>query len=158
MSRNTVVLVCLLIMALDITAGVLGIEAEKARNKTHWSASLAECGFRSVKAYRLGMAAAVFLGLAHVIANLCGGCICFWSKADLEKSSGYKKLAIASLIFSWITLAIGFIMLIMGALANSKSSHYCGISHHLLLQIGGILCFFHGFFSIAYKLSATLAT
>lgn len=33
MAKNIGVLICLLIMALDIVAGILGIEAEIAQNK-----------------------------------------------------------------------------------------------------------------------------
>ncbi|KAE8673480.1 Histone H2A 10 [Hibiscus syriacus] len=46
-------------------------------------------------------------------------------------------------------------MLIIGTLSNSKSRKSCGISHHRLLSIGGILCFIHGLFTVAYYVSAT---
>ncbi|GKV42346.1 hypothetical protein SLE2022_014530 [Rubroshorea leprosula] len=159
MSKNTAFLVCLLILALDIAAGVLGIEAEVAQNKVnHLRLWIFECRTPSMKAFQLGLAAAVLLVLAHAIANLLGGCIFFWSKDKLEQATPKKQLAFASLIFSWMMLAVGFLMLIMGALANSKSGKSCSIAHHRLLSIGGIVCFLHGLFSIAYYISATDTT
>lgn len=54
-----------------------------------------------------------------------------------------------------VTLGIAFILLISGTLANSQSRKNCGIAHHRQLSIGGILCFFHGLFAVAYLISAT---
>lgn len=60
-----------------------------------------ECRDPSYKAFKLGMAATLLLVFAHAVGNLLGGCICMWSKADLETASANKQLAVASLIFSW---------------------------------------------------------
>ncbi|KAB2060444.1 hypothetical protein ERO13_A10G016900v2 [Gossypium hirsutum] len=158
MARNYGFLICLLIMALDITAGVLGIEAEIAENKVkHLRTWIFECRDPSLQAFKLGLAASVLLGLAHVTGNLLGGCVCIWTKRDLDEASANKQLAVASLIFSWIILAVGFTMLIIGTLYNSKSRKTCGITHHRLFSIGGILCFIHGLFTVAYYVSATAA-
>ncbi|XP_022724878.1 uncharacterized protein LOC111281396 [Durio zibethinus] len=116
-----------------------------------------ECRDPSFQAFKLGLAAAVLLGLAHVIGNLLGGCVCIWTREDFERASANKQLAVASLIFAWIVLAVGFSMLIIGTLSNSKSRKTCGISHHRLFSIGGILCFIHGLFTVAYYVSATAA-
>ncbi|XP_057961472.1 protein DESIGUAL 2 [Malania oleifera] len=153
--KNITPLICLSVMVLDIVAGVLGIEAELAQNKVKkvrlW---IFECRDPSHEAFRMGVAAAVLLAVAHAVANLLGGCTCIWSKQELDKATPNHQLAAASLALSWIVLAVGFSMLIIGALANSKSKAYCGISHHRFLSIGGILCFIHGLFSIAYYVSA----
>ncbi|KAJ6367598.1 hypothetical protein OIU78_000211 [Salix suchowensis] len=91
-----------------------------------------------------------------IIANLLGGCASLWStEEDFGKASAAKKLAAASLFISWIVLAIGFTMLTIGTMANSKSIKSCGLSHHHMLSIGGILCFIHGIFAAAYYVSAT---
>ena len=60
-----------------------------------------DCKDPSYQAYKLGMAAAVLLAFAHVLANLLGGCICIWSKADYKKATANKQLAVGSLILSW---------------------------------------------------------
>jgi hypothetical protein len=60
-----------------------------------------ECREPSYTAYKLGLAAAILLALAHTIANVLGGCICVWSKADYTNASANKQLAVASLLFSW---------------------------------------------------------
>ncbi|CAH2056825.1 unnamed protein product [Thlaspi arvense] len=94
MARYIGPLVCLLVMAMDITAGILGIEAEVAQNKVkNLRAWIFECRDPSYEAFKLGMAAVVLLSLAHTIANLLGGCICFWSREELERASPNKQLA-----------------------------------------------------------------
>lgn len=60
-----------------------------------------ECKEPVHEAYRLGLAAAILLGLAHVIANLVGGCICICSKEEFDRSSANKQLAAGTLILSW---------------------------------------------------------
>lgn len=60
-----------------------------------------ECRDPSYQAFKLGLAAAILMALAHVIANLFGKCICMWSKEDFAKASANKQLAVTSLIFSW---------------------------------------------------------
>ncbi|XP_050213331.1 protein DESIGUAL 2-like [Mercurialis annua] len=155
MAKDVRVLFCLLMMIMDIIAGILGIEAEIAQNKVkHLRMWIFECRDPSYEAFKLGLAAAILLVLAHVLANFIGGCICMWSKEDFSKASANKQLAVTSLIFSWIILAIGFSMLMIGTLANSRSRKSCGISHHRVLSIGGILCFIHALFIVAYYVSA----
>ncbi|XP_059661285.1 protein DESIGUAL 2-like [Cornus florida] len=156
MAKQIGLLICLLIIILDVAAGILGIEAEVAQNKVkHLRLWIFECRDPSFQAFKLGLAAAVLLALAHAIANLFGGCTCIWSKDELNKAPPNKQLAVASLVFSWIILAVGFSMLMIGTLENSKSRKSCGLSHHRVLSIGGILCFLHGLFAVAYCVSAT---
>ncbi|XP_030451995.1 protein DESIGUAL 2 [Syzygium oleosum] len=158
MAKNAGFLICLLIMAMDVVAGILGIEAEIAQNKVkHLKVWVFECRDPSYQAFKLGVAACVLLALAHAIGNWMGGCVCIWSKEDLNRVTANKQLAVASLIFSWIILAVAFSMLILGALSNSKSRRTCGLAHHRLLSIGGVLCFIHGLFTVAYFVSAKAA-
>ncbi|KAL6992700.1 Protein DESIGUAL 2 [Sarracenia purpurea var. burkii] len=94
MSRSIGLIVCLLIMIMDIVAGILGIEAEAAQNKVkHVRVWIFECREPSHRAFKLGLAAAVLLALAHAISNLLGGCICIWSKDELGRASANKQLA-----------------------------------------------------------------
>ncbi|KAJ1380049.1 hypothetical protein SESBI_46347 [Sesbania bispinosa] len=156
MVRNYSFLVCILVMVMDVIAGILGIQAEIAQNKVKdlkmW---VFECRDPSYQAFKLGLAAAVLLALAHAIAHLFGGCICLWSKQEYQKATANRQLAVAFLIFSWIVLAVAFSVLIIGTLANSRSRESCGISNHRFLSIGGILCFIHGLFTVAYYVSVT---
>ncbi|XP_059635887.1 protein DESIGUAL 2-like [Cornus florida] len=132
MAKQIGLLICLLIIVLDVVAGVLGIEAEVAQNNVkHLRLWIFECKDSSHQAFKLGLAAAVLLALAHANANLFGGCICIW-----------------------IILAVGLSML-GGTLENSRSRKSCGLSHHRVLSKGGILCFLHGLFSVAYCVYAT---
>ncbi|KAI4296523.1 hypothetical protein L6164_036473 [Bauhinia variegata] len=156
MAKNYGFLICILVMVMDVVAGILGIQAEIAQNKTkHLTQWVIECRDPSYQAFKLGLAAAILLILAHAIANLLGGCICIRSRDEYQKATANKQLAVAFLIFSWIILAVAFSMLIIGTLANSRSRQNCGISQNRLLSIGGILCFIHGLFTVAYYVSAT---
>ncbi|KAI3765544.1 hypothetical protein L2E82_15581 [Cichorium intybus] len=148
-------LVCLVIIALDITAGILGIRAEAAQNQEkHLRLWLFECKEPSHEAYTLGLAAIVLLIAAHVLANLLSGCaVC--SHDEVQKASLGRQLSLLSLFFTWVVLAVGLGMLVIGTKANSKSNASCGLSHHRFLSIGGILCFVHSLFSIAYYVTAT---
>lgn len=71
-----------------------------------------ECREPSYTAYKLGVAAAILLALAHIIANVLGGCVCVWSKDAYTNASANKQLAIASLIFSWYVFCISIIFII----------------------------------------------
>ncbi|XP_076948752.1 protein DESIGUAL 2-like [Bidens hawaiensis] len=147
--------VCLLIIVMDLTAGILGIEAEVAQNKVqNLKVWILECRDPSYKAFKLGFVALVFLTFAHAIANLFGGCHVVWSKPELERATSNKQLAMVSLFLSWITLIIGFWMLIAGVLANTESRKSCGVSNHRYLSIGGIACIMHGMFAVSYYISA----
>ncbi|KAK7302156.1 hypothetical protein RJT34_13037 [Clitoria ternatea] len=153
--KNYGFLVCILVMVLDIVAGILGIQAEIAQNKEkHMRVWIFDCRYPSYHAFKLGLAATTLLALAHVIANLLGGCICVWSKDQYRTATANKQLAVAFLIFTWIVLAVAFSMLIIGTLANSRSRKSCGMFNHRFLSIGGILCFIHGLFAVPYYVSA----
>ncbi|GAB4831027.1 Protein DESIGUAL 2 [Ancistrocladus abbreviatus] len=156
MGRTVGPLICIFIMIMDIVAGIIAIKAEIAEKKGRYmKAWIIECREPSYEAYKLGLAAAVLLALAHTIVNILGGCVCIWSKEQLDKSSPNKQLAACSLFFSWIILIIAFSLLIIGTVTNSRSRTTCGFSHGHVLSVGGILCFIHGLFSVAYYVSAT---
>ncbi|XP_020238796.1 uncharacterized protein LOC109817861 [Cajanus cajan] len=156
MAKNYGFLVCILVLVLDIVAGILGIQAEIAQNKVKdlkvW---VFECRDPSYEAFKLGLAASILLAFAHAIAHLLGGCICMRSKEECQSATANRQLAVAFLIFSWIVLAVAFSLLILGTLANSRSRESCGVSNRRFLSIGGILCFIHGLFTIVYYVSIT---
>ncbi|XP_047333408.1 protein DESIGUAL 3-like [Impatiens glandulifera] len=159
MARDFGPVICMSIMIMDIIAGILGIEADLAQNKVkNLRVWIFECRDPSYEAFKLGLAAAVLLAITHAITNLLSGFIVIWSKEEMDKASPNKKLAVASLISSWILLVIAFSLLIAGALENSRSRKDCGISHHRLLSLGGVLCFFHGLFCVVYYVSASAFT
>ncbi|AES67298.1 hypothetical protein MtrunA17_Chr2g0323081 [Medicago truncatula] len=156
MAREVGIFLCLLIVIMDVTAGILGIEAEIAQNKVkHLRLWIFECRDPSHKAFMFGLAASILLSLAHVIANLLGGCGCFCFQQDIQKSSPNRQLSMAILILTWIVLAVGLSMLVIGTKTNNRSSGTCGFTDHHFLSIGGILCFVHGLFCVSYYVSAT---
>ncbi|XP_052482226.1 protein VASCULATURE COMPLEXITY AND CONNECTIVITY isoform X2 [Gossypium raimondii] len=142
------VLVCLLIVGMDVGAGILGIQAEAAQNKVkHLRLWIFECRDPSHDAFKLALGAAALLTLSHVLGNLLGGCMCVCSQEEFQSSSTNR-----------IILAVGLSALVIGILSNNKSKGSCGLTHHHFLSIGGILCFVHGLFSVAYYVSATAAS
>ncbi|KAK4354083.1 hypothetical protein RND71_026277 [Anisodus tanguticus] len=102
MAKLIKILAGLLIVSLDMVAGILGYKAEAAQNqKKHLALWLMECDMPSHEAFVLGLAAATLLGIAHVLANLLGGCsVC--STDDIRKATPIKQLSIACLVFTWI--------------------------------------------------------
>ncbi|XP_041003168.1 uncharacterized protein LOC121248694 [Juglans microcarpa x Juglans regia] len=148
--------ICILIVGLDVVAGILGIEAEVEENKVkHLRLWIFECRDPSKQALKLGLAAAGVLCIAHVIANLLGGCNCICSQEEFEKASPSRQLSVACLVFTWIIFAVGLGMLVIGTWSNHKSNASCGFTHHHFLSIGGVLCFVHALFSVAYYVSTT---
>ncbi|KAL3519570.1 hypothetical protein ACH5RR_017719 [Cinchona calisaya] len=160
MIKEVYYFVGLLIIIMDVVAGILGIQAEIAQNqgknlRVWW---ILECRDPSYEAFKLGLAATVLLTLAHVTPIMLGGCICIRSKEELDQSSNIKQLAAGSRVLTWFVMVIAFALLISGTLSNSRSRQNCGISNHHHLSTGGILCFFHGLFAAAYYISATATT
>ncbi|KAK4386204.1 hypothetical protein Sango_2491000 [Sesamum angolense] len=149
---------CLLIVALDVTAGILGIKGEAAQNQEkHLRLWIFECKEPSHEAFVLGVAAATLLCLAHVLVNLLGGCSVCTTQEELQKAAPSKKLSMACLVFTWIILAVGLSMLVMGTISNNKSRASCGFSHHHFLSTGGILCMVHAVFGVAYYVTSAAA-
>lgn len=152
------VIVCVLVLALDITAGILGLQAQAAQNKNKTVRVLfIQCEKPVYKAYQLGLAAAVFLVVAHAVANFLGGCACICSQFEFIRASINRKLAATLIVLSWIALIVGFSLLLAGALSNSKSKTSCGFVHGKTLALGGIMCFVHAGITIAYYVTATTA-
>ncbi|MCD7458765.1 hypothetical protein HAX54_039103 [Datura stramonium] len=131
---------------------LFGCELEQEKQLTLW---LLECNKPSHEAFVLGLAAATLLGAAHVLTNLLGGCsVC--TTDDISKATPIKQLSIACLVFTWIIFAVGLGTLVIGTKANHKSRTSCGyLHHHNYLSIGGILCFVHALFSVAYYVTSS---
>nr|XP_016440009.1 PREDICTED: uncharacterized protein LOC107765827 isoform X1 [Nicotiana tabacum] len=179
MAKLVKILAGLVIVAFDVVAGILGYKAEASENQekqqTQWL--FESCNKPSHEAFVFGLAAATLLGIAHVLANLLGGCsVC--TTDDIRKATPIKQLSIACLVFTWygikrnswrpvgqvykfcllifrIIFAVGLGMLVIGTKANHKSRTSCGFIHHNYLSIGGILCFVHALFSVAYYVAAS---
>lgn len=152
-------LVCISVVVLDVVAGILGIQGEIAQNEVRGYRYLVfECSEPSPSAFRLGLAAACLLLIAHFIANVSGGCILFASRDDMQQSPLNKQVAVVCLLFSWTLLIVGFGLLILGAMYNSRSRASCSITRHNFLAIGGIVCFIHAASAVAYYVAATAIT
>ncbi|KAK4745333.1 hypothetical protein SAY87_011645 [Trapa incisa] len=151
------ILVCVLIIALDIAAGILALEADVKQNKAkHTRLWLFEYREPNQVAFKLGLAAATLLVAAHVLANFLGGCDCNCSHDELQVKAPLNcQLTVLCLIFTWIVLAAGLSMFVIGTMSSHKPRASCGFTHHHILGVGGILCFVHGLFSVAYYVSAT---
>ncbi|XP_021288730.1 uncharacterized protein LOC110419920 [Herrania umbratica] len=151
------VFVCLVIVIVDVAAGILSIQAQIAKDKVrHKSLKRFECQELNDQAFKLGSAAATLLALSHVTANLLGGFTCICCTEELERSSADRQLWFGCLVLSWIVVAAGFPALVMATLENSKSKGSCQVLHHHFQILGGILCFVHGLLSVALYVSALM--
>ncbi|KAF8023861.1 hypothetical protein BT93_F1140 [Corymbia citriodora subsp. variegata] len=148
---------CLLVVAVDVVAGVLAIEAEAAKSKAQRSSKSSACKELRNHAFELALAATVLLALAHVASNLLGGCICICSSDELEKSSSNRQLWFACLVSSWIVAAVGFPILVFGMLENLKLQGSCRFLHPHFLSIGGGLCFVHGLLCVILYVSSVVS-
>ncbi|XP_007021102.2 PREDICTED: uncharacterized protein LOC18593696 isoform X1 [Theobroma cacao] len=152
------IFVCLVIVIVDVAAGILSIQAQIAKDKVRYmSLKRFQCQEPNDQAFKLGLAAATLLALSHVTANLLGGFMCICCTEELERSSANRQLWFGCLVLSWIVVAVGFPALVMGTLENSKSKGSCQVLHHRFLILGGILCFVHGLLSVAFYVSATVS-
>ncbi|GFZ05559.1 hypothetical protein Acr_17g0011310 [Actinidia rufa] len=158
MAKLVGILACLLIFAMDITAGILGIKAEASQNKEkHLRLWLFECKNPSHEAFTLGVAAATLMCMyAHVLANLLGG-YTIYTQQETQRASPSRQCSLACLVLTWVALAIGLALLVIGTMSNNKSRATCGFTHHHYLSIGGILCFVHAGFSVGCYVTATAA-
>ncbi|XVF77663.1 hypothetical protein PTKIN_Ptkin14bG0065200 [Pterospermum kingtungense] len=151
--------VCLVIVIMDVAAGILSIQAEITKDKVtrYMSPKRLKCQEPNDQAFKLGLAAATLLALSHVTANLLGACMCICCTEKLETSSANRQSWFGCLIVSWIVVAVGFPALVMGMVENSKSKGSCQAFHHHFLFVGGVLCFVHGLLSVAFYVSATVS-
>ncbi|KAJ4915454.1 hypothetical protein Rs2_01004 [Raphanus sativus] len=156
-------LVSVLIICADITATVLGIEAEIAQSKqphhAHQQHSRhTRCGRKpSSGAFAEGVAAMVLLSIVHVTANVLGGCTYIRSKQDFTRATANKILAVALLVLSWMFFAVSYSTLMLATLANSRSNRFCSLPHRWFFLVGGIFCFGHGLVTSGYYVSAIAA-
>ncbi|PWZ13845.1 hypothetical protein Zm00014a_021092 [Zea mays] len=174
MARVEAVVICLLVLAMDVAAGVLGVYAEKAQNQAsfrvvgklfsfhcrgrHLRILFVECRQPVRRAYELGMAAAAVLAAAHAIANAAGGCACACSGDKLRRASPNRQMASFALVLTWMVLVVALSLLVLGALPNAKRKlAECGVARHRFLSIGGVLCFVHAPFCAVYYASASAA-
>ncbi|CAF2082598.1 hypothetical protein IGI04_021817 [Brassica rapa subsp. trilocularis] len=158
-------LVSVLIICADITAAVLGIEAEIAQSKQQQHHHARQQHSRhtgcprspSSGAFAEGVAAMVLLSIVHVTANVLGGCTYIRSKQDFTRATANKILAVALLVISWIFFAVSYSTLMLATLANSRSNRFCSLPHRWLFLIGGIFCLGHGLVTSGYYVSAIAA-
>ncbi|KAG6407023.1 hypothetical protein SASPL_130003 [Salvia splendens] len=94
--------ICVLILALDIIAAILGHKAEKDQNQVqHMKLWIFENKNPCQVAYALGLASACLLVIAHVLANFVGGCNLCTRVNHNEEASSTKKLSILWLVCTW---------------------------------------------------------
>ncbi|ESQ35703.1 hypothetical protein EUTSA_v10009712mg [Eutrema salsugineum] len=157
-------LVSVMIICADITAAVLGIEAEIAQSKQHHHHQQQQHSRHqdhhgcqktpSSGAFAEGIAAMVLLLIVHVTANVLGGCTYIRTNQDFKRATANKILAVAFLVLSWIFFVVSYSTLMLGTLANSRSNRFCSLPSRWLFLIGSIFCLGHGLVTSAYYVSA----
>ncbi|XP_066316313.1 protein VASCULATURE COMPLEXITY AND CONNECTIVITY-like [Miscanthus floridulus] len=148
------VIVCAVVLALDMAAGILAILAQDARNKV-------KC---DVQGYRLGMAASLLFIAAHLSANISGCCDCncncscacccynYSCRPQLKdiRASMSKRM---NLTITWVSLAV----FLVGGVLLVAGTRWCGFVHGHAVGIGAILCFVHSGIIIGFYMPAIIA-
>ncbi|CAN8294212.1 unnamed protein product [Cochlearia groenlandica] len=156
-------LISVMIICADISAGVLGIEAEIAQSKQQQHQQHSRTSHHGCRrtpssgAFAEGIAALVLIGIVHTTANVLGGCTYIPSKRDFNRATANKILAVAFLLLSWIFFGVSYSTLMIGTLANSGSNRFCSLPSRWFFLIGGIFGLGHGLVTSAYYVSATAA-
>ncbi|KAE8662213.1 formin-like protein 5-like [Hibiscus syriacus] len=145
-------------VALDVAAGILGIQAEVAQNKVkHLRLWIFECRDPSHEAFKLALGAVILLSLAHFsLTFLVAACASVLKKSS--KSLTQQATLIGLSRFHMDHTGGWIVDTGDRDGSNNKPRASCGFTHHHFLSIGGILCFVHGLFSAAYYVSSTAAT
>ncbi|CAN1843848.1 Protein VASCULATURE COMPLEXITY AND CONNECTIVITY [Linum perenne] len=104
MGKTAGIFISILIVAMDIGAGILAFQAEVSQNRVkHLRVWIFECRDPSNAAFKLGLASAGILVLAHAIANLLSGCLCICSQEELNRASPHRQLSVACFILTWLS-------------------------------------------------------
>ncbi|KAJ0983311.1 hypothetical protein J5N97_011566 [Dioscorea zingiberensis] len=94
MARIGGLLVCILILAMDIVAGILGNRAAggSEQGMAPQGLVLVQCvDNQFMRPIVWVLAAAVLLAIAHATANLLGGCTCICSKEEFDRIIGNRQ-------------------------------------------------------------------
>ncbi|XP_066311071.1 protein VASCULATURE COMPLEXITY AND CONNECTIVITY-like [Miscanthus floridulus] len=145
------VIVCAVVLALDMAAGILAILAQDARNKV-------KC---DVLGHRLGVAASVLFIAAHLSANIsgCCNCSCNCNCCGYSYSCRQQLMDIRAsmskrmkLTITWVSLAV----FLVGGVLLVAATRWFGFVHGHAVGIGAILCFVHSGIIIGFYMPAII--
>lgn len=95
---------------LDAVKSIINCNICFTKQVKHLRLWIFECREPSREAFLMGLGAAALLGLAHVLANLLGGCNCICTHEELAKAPPNRQLSVACLILTWYV----FFLLVSG--------------------------------------------
>ncbi|RID40271.1 hypothetical protein BRARA_J00331 [Brassica rapa] len=131
-----------LIVALDVVAGFVAMEAEVAQQ---------ECKSPSKKAFMLGLIALGCLLAAHFITVMIGCIISAINIADRIPGFEHRTsrlIHLACISLTWIVATAGAGILMMGIWMNRESRPECGFTNKHFRSLGGKVCFLHAIVSV----------
>ncbi|KAH7692904.1 Modifying wall lignin-1/2 protein [Dioscorea alata] len=141
--ERKVALVCGAVGFLGLLAAALAFGAEATRVKisdVETTSSPDGCIYPESPASPLGLTAALALLVAQLIINIVAGCVC--CKRHQNSSNSNWTLALISLIVSWITFTIAFLLLLTGAALNDQRTQqnlYCYVVKPGVFAAGALL-------------------
>ncbi|XP_075650794.1 protein VASCULATURE COMPLEXITY AND CONNECTIVITY-like [Castanea sativa] len=140
-----VVVICAVIGVLGLSSVIMGFVAERTRIKV---SQVTFDGFNCVRphspATALGLVALPAIILAQIIVSVATGCICCCKRGSHPNSCNWI-IAQVCFVFSWITVVIAAVVLLLASSYNSSTSNYdsngrCYVTKPGVFAGGAILC------------------
>ncbi|KAL6856887.1 hypothetical protein ACP4OV_018269 [Aristida adscensionis] len=150
--------IVLVILALDIAAGMLAFKAQAADNKAE-KVVIFFIRYREPDhhAYQLGLAGAGLLLLAHAISTcfILGGFSWLYYYPGPQVAPLWASFSRAFAATSWIIFVVAMSLLLLAAEASTKTWRFVHIN---AAALGGYLCFIHGLVIVLHHVTATAAS
>ncbi|KAL4595845.1 hypothetical protein ACB092_12G121300 [Castanea dentata] len=140
--ERRVVVICAVVGILGLLSVILGFVAEATKIKISQVTSI---GFSCVRphspATALGIVALLAIILAQIIISVATGCICCCCKSGSHPNSSNWIKAQLCFVFSWITVVIAAVVLLLASSYNSYNSNgRCYVTKPGVFAGGAILC------------------
>ncbi|KAK7818802.1 protein VASCULATURE COMPLEXITY AND CONNECTIVITY [Quercus suber] len=140
--ERTVVVICAVVGVLGFSSVILGFVAEATKIKL---SQVTFDGFNCVRpqspATALGLVAVLAIILAQIIISVATGCICCCCKRGSHPNSSNWIKAQICFVFSWITVVIAAIVLLLASSYNVyNSTAQCYVTKPGVFAAGAILC------------------
>nr|XP_023901606.1 uncharacterized protein LOC112013444 [Quercus suber]POF20465.1 hypothetical protein CFP56_63883 [Quercus suber] len=140
--ERRVVVICAVVGILGLSSVILGFVAEATKIKM---SQVTFNGFNCVRpqspATALGLVAVLAIILAQIIISVATGCICCCCKRGSHPNRSNWIKAQICFVFSWITVVIAAVVLLLASSYNSYNSTVrCYVTKPGVFAAGAILC------------------
>ncbi|XP_030933270.1 protein MODIFYING WALL LIGNIN-1-like [Quercus lobata] len=140
--ERRVVVICAIVGVLGLSSVILGFVAEATKIKSSQVMfNGSDCVRPHSPATALGLVAVLAIILAQIIVSVATGCICCCCKRGSHPNSSNWIKAQVCFVFSWITVVIAAIVLLLASSYNIYNSTVrCYVIKPGVFAAGAILC------------------